>query len=81
MTVPPGRPRSSHDVPGPSLPRPSHAGPSEAVVASVAAAMAGLDELDGRPFAEHVTAFEKVHAALGDALAAGAAPGQGPGRV
>jgi hypothetical protein len=35
--------------------------------------MAGLDGLDGRPPAEHVDAFERVHAALGEALAAGSA--------
>ncbi|MGI9000765.1 MAG: hypothetical protein ACR2GH_03785 [Pseudonocardia sp.] len=38
---------------------------------SVDLAMAGLDGLTDRPLAEHVEAFERVHAALGDALAAG----------
>lgn len=33
-------------------------------------AMAALDDLADRPPAEHVEAFERVHAALGDALAA-----------
>jgi hypothetical protein len=33
--------------------------------------MAGLDQLGDRPLAEHVEAFERVHTALGDALAAG----------
>jgi hypothetical protein len=33
--------------------------------------MAALDVLDERPPAEHVEAFERVHAALGEALAAG----------
>lgn len=36
---------------------------------NVARAMAALDGLDGRPLAEHVEAFERVHLALGDALA------------
>jgi hypothetical protein len=55
MTVP---------TPGPP-PRP--ADPQELV----SRAMAGLDELGLRPLAEHVEAFERVHTALGDALAAG----------
>ncbi|HZG91042.1 MAG TPA: hypothetical protein VEZ42_12595 [Pseudonocardia sp.] len=59
MTVP---------MPGPP-PRP--ADPQQAV----AGAMAALDGLAGRPLAEHVEAFERVHAALGDALAAPAADG------
>jgi hypothetical protein len=54
MTVP---------TPGPP-PRP--ADPQQAV----AAAMAALDGLADRPLAEHVEAFERVHAALADALAA-----------
>jgi hypothetical protein len=33
--------------------------------------MASLDDLRDRPLAEHVEAFERVHTALGDALAAG----------
>lgn len=53
MTVP---------LPGPP-PRP--ADPQE----TVARAMAGLDGLADRPLAEHVEAFERVHAALSDALA------------
>lgn len=36
---------------------------------SVAAAMAGLDGLDDRPLAEHVEVFERIHGALGAALA------------
>ena len=40
---------------------------------SVADAMAALDGLADRPLAEHVEAFERVHAALGEALAAPAA--------
>jgi hypothetical protein len=37
----------------------------------VARAMAGLDGLAERPIAEHVEAFERVHTALGEALAVG----------
>lgn len=37
----------------------------------VGGALAGLDVLAERPLAEHVAAFERVHAALGEALAAG----------
>lgn len=51
-------------LPGPP-PRP--ADPAEVV----GRAMAGLDGLAGQPLAEHVAAFERVHAALGEALAAG----------
>jgi hypothetical protein len=53
------------------MPGPPPAAPVAAASAAVAAALAGLDHLDERPLAEHVTAFERVHAALGDALAAG----------
>ncbi|GEL20172.1 hypothetical protein [Pseudonocardia asaccharolytica] len=81
MTVPQGRPRPPHDAPGTRPSGPSGAPPLDAVRASIAAAMAGLDELEDRPYAEHVAAFETVHAALGDALAAGTAPGQVPGRA
>ena len=55
-------------VPRPADPRPP--GP-EALRVAVDRAMAGLDGLDERPLAEHVAAFERVHAALGDALAGG----------
>lgn len=41
---------------------------------NIARAMAGLDELTGRPLAEHVEAFERVHAALGEALAEPSGP-------
>ena len=51
-------------VPGPP-PRPVD--PAEVV----GRAMAGLDGLIDQPLAEHVAAFERVHAALGEALAAG----------
>lgn len=63
MTNPaPGPPRPAD----PRLPRPE---PGEVV----ARAMAGLDGISDRPLAEHVDAFERVHAALGEALAAGSA--------
>jgi hypothetical protein len=39
--------------------------------AAVDSALAGLDGLAERPLAEHVEAFERVHTALSDALAAG----------
>ena len=51
-------------VPGPP---PRAADPAEIVGAS----MAGLEGLAERPLGEHVAAFERVHAALGEALAAG----------
>ncbi len=73
MTVP------SQDHPPvsrPGDPRPPVTRPLEAVQAAVAQALSGLDELAGRPAAEHLPAFERVHAALGAALAAGA-----PGRA
>lgn len=57
MTVP---------MPGPPRPEPD-------ATAAVDAAMAALDGIEHRPLAEHVEAFERVHAALGDALAAGSA--------
>jgi hypothetical protein len=37
--------------------------------------MAGLDGLADRPLGEHVEVFERIHAALGDALAAGSSGG------
>ena len=42
---------------------------------NVERAMAALDGLADRPLAEHVEVFERVHAALGEALAA---PADGP---
>lgn len=54
-------------VPAPGLPGPRAPEPA----AAVARAMAGLEGLADRPVAEHVDAFEQVHTALGDALAAG----------
>jgi hypothetical protein len=62
MTVPkPGPP--------PSAPRPVD------TRRDVERAMAALDGLADRPLAEHVEVFERVHAALGEALAA---PADGP---
>ncbi|MGH3613300.1 MAG: hypothetical protein ACRDRK_12045 [Pseudonocardia sp.] len=55
----------------PADPRPPD--PGEAV----AKAMAALEGLEGRPPGEHVEAFERVHAALSDALTAGS-PVAGP---
>jgi len=55
-------------VPRPTDPRPAR---PEALRVAVDRAMAGLDGLGERPLAEHVAAFERVHAALGDALAGG----------
>lgn len=52
-------------VPMPGPPRP--ADPR----AAVTAAMAALDVLAVRPPAEHVEAYERIHTALGEALAAG----------
>ncbi|SHK49135.1 hypothetical protein SAMN05443637_1074 [Pseudonocardia thermophila] len=40
---------------------------------AVARALAELDTLAERPLAEHVEVFERIHAALGAALAAGSA--------
>jgi hypothetical protein len=57
MTVPkPGPPPTA---------RPRPADPHH----GVERAMAALDGLAGRPLAEHVEVFERVHAALGEALA------------
>ena len=50
-------------------PPPSATGPVDARRA-VEHAMAALDGLADRPLAEHVEVFERVHAALGEALAA-----------
>jgi hypothetical protein len=57
--------------PRPGDPRPVAARPIEAVRGEVDAAMAALDGLAGTPASEHVAVFERVHAALGAALAAG----------
>ncbi len=39
------------------------------IASAVQTAMAALDGIDGRPLAEHVEAFERVHIVLGEALA------------
>lgn len=65
----------SHPVPGD--PRRVPARPVDAVRAEVRAAIDGLAELQVRPVVEHVEAFERVHAALGSALAEGVAPESG----
>lgn len=65
MTVPPPGP------PRPGDPRPPEQLPVAALRVDVEEAVAALDDLDGRPVAEHPAAFERVHAALGRALAAG----------
>ena len=54
-----------------------HTDPAEAVEA-VLAALPGLAD---RPLVEHVAVFERIHVALGDALAAGAAAGEALGRA
>lgn len=64
MTVPKPGPLPSAVARGPADPR--H---------DVERAMAALDGLADRPLAEHVEVFERVHAALGEALAA---PADGP---
>ncbi|GAA2882766.1 hypothetical protein GCM10010472_46160 [Pseudonocardia halophobica] len=58
-------------VPVPGDPRPMSARPLEAVRADVEAALGALDALAEQPAEEHVAVFERVHAALGAALAAG----------
>jgi hypothetical protein len=62
---------ASMSAPVPGDPRPPAARPLEAVRAEVESALAALAEVADRPAAEHVAAFERVHAALGAALAAG----------
>jgi hypothetical protein len=71
MTVPPPGPR-------PADPRIRPGGPVDPAEA-VDDALAGLDGLGGRPLAEHVAVFERIHSALGDALAVGA--GEASGRA
>ena len=48
--------------------------PADPLVA-VDRAVTALDGLADRPLAEHVEAYERVHTALSDALAAGSAGG------
>ena len=76
MTVPtPGDPHP--DLP--LAPPPESGEPRDpAVDEAVASAMAALDGLADRPLAEHVEAFERVHAALTDALASGSSPAGTP---
>jgi hypothetical protein len=50
-------------------------GPQTDPLRTVERAMAGLDGLTDRPLGEHVEVFERIHAALGDALAAGSSGG------
>lgn len=61
----------SGPAPRPGDPRPAAERPVESLRATLDEAIAGLDGLSERPVSEHVTAFERVHTALGDALAAG----------
>jgi hypothetical protein len=49
-------------------------GPADPL-AAVERAVAALDGLAHRPLGEHVEAYERVHAALSDALAAGSSGG------
>jgi hypothetical protein len=78
MTAPSARPADPRPAdPRPADPRPADPRPADASV-RVRAAVACLDGLDERPLTEHVAVFEEVHAALGVALAAGAAD---PGRA
>ena len=44
-------------------------------------ALAGLEGLADRPLDEHVAVFERIHAALQDALAAGSGAGETAGRA
>ncbi len=53
------------------VPGPDPVGPRRADTQAVTHAVAGLDAVADRPLAEHVIAFERMHAVLGDALAAG----------
>jgi hypothetical protein len=59
--------------PGPPPSAPAVAQPPADARRDVERAMAALDGLADRPLAEHVEVFERVHAALGEALAAPAA--------
>jgi len=76
MTLPPSGPR-------PVDPRVLHGrGPQDTdPVAAVDAATAALVGLADRPLVEHVAVFERIHVALGDALAAGAVAGEASGRA
>ena len=66
----PGPPVPGPPVPGPPVPAsPSADQPGGQVPAGVAAALARLDELEGRPVGEHVEVFDGVHRLLQDSLA------------
>jgi hypothetical protein len=65
-------------VPAPPRPWTAQPGPAAAAAtaaaaaeppAKVAAALAKLDVLDGRPVGEHVAVYDEVHRLLQDALA------------
>ncbi|GAA3389742.1 hypothetical protein [Cryptosporangium minutisporangium] len=57
-------------APKPGPPSPSLVADSAAAEEQVAAVLAHLDDLDERPIAEHVAAYETVHRTLQDTLAA-----------
>jgi hypothetical protein len=81
MTLPPSGPRPVdprvlHGR-GPQGTDPAAPDSAEAVDGATAA-LAGLAD---RPLAEHVAVFERIHVALGDALAAGAVAGEASGRA
>ena len=73
MTLPPSGPRpvDPRVLRGP-VAHPEH---------TVDRALTELDGLGGRPLAEHVAVFERIHAALGDALAAGSVAAEAAGRA
>jgi hypothetical protein len=62
------------------LPRPDADDAEVRPHVDVAQALSALDGLAERPLAEHVAVFERVHAALGSALADGARASEAPGR-
>jgi hypothetical protein len=72
MTLPPSGPRPVD----PRTLRPPVPGTAVDPTPAVEAAVADLEGLPDRPLAEHVAVFEKIHTALGDALAAGEAAGR-----
>jgi hypothetical protein len=77
MTLPPPGPR-------PADPRTLQGRQPDGVADPLQAVDRALDGLAGladRPLAEHVAAFERIHSALGDALAAGSAVGEASGRA
>jgi hypothetical protein len=80
MTLPPSGPR-------PVDPRVLHgrapvaAGQDADPVEAVDRALGELSGLADRPLVEHVAIFERIHVALGDALAAGVAAGEATGRA